>query len=401
MQLYITSSLNLWHSSFSENTRPLKIATLPKDKPNGTSSTNLNLSNSAVKLANIIYSYDHKAFDVAEAWAYKKLSILTLNLGHGQYKRVLFSPTGIGYDPHPIWLNFLGLFDKAYEIEEIINRCAEENSLFRLNKDIHNLEISSQIEGNKFKYLIQGSTNYSHFLIDSVAESDLFKGLSAVADIEILDAPKWAISILDKLRISNTRILSSNNRVELCESSNIILPHIPSYQRRGYIARQTLAKGFGESVNSFSTYVNQTSRRYCFLARLNDEQIRIVNQDCVIQWCQQIGIDIVYPSLLSVSQKRHTLSRYELIICDGGSSINNVLLFCKNLRACISIVPKSFIESPLHCLGGMQYLQCIQEKIRYYLPKQTCAHIKSGPVEAVHVDLSDIHQLLLQTIAEM
>lgn len=397
MTFSLTSNLDTWHKAFADNIAPRQIANFATSPVSSFCAVRYpsysgKICNSSFQM---ISKYDDILYDISQAWIYPSLLIYSVKVAAGEFKRFLSTPSNqVAYDPHPIWLNGLGLLQRIFDLHEFLDSEVTHNIKFYINSYVPEYASVESIQFNKPTVLINGSFNYSHFLIDSLADLSVVEQFSKFLNLSIVDVPSWAGKLIDRLGAMRLSISDQASDVMVYRVRNVVICHVPSYQRRGQLAR-LFFKNRLLTTNQTGNRLSSRPYKSCFLARDSSETPRIINQTEVLNWCNIMDIDILYPSRLTLGQKRNLLSKYNFFICDGGSTINNILLFGHSLLACISIVPRSFLVSPYHCLGGMQYLRTIQESIVYSIHVVEGERVNSGPVDAVTVNISDLEKQFL------
>ena len=391
--MLLTSNIRDWHQTFDASLAPRKISDysnslLFNDKP-------VSLKNQALNWGQAFsaaFNYDAKHFEMAESWLYPSLLIYSIKLNNGEIKRILVSPSNrIAYDPHPFWLNALGLLNHRFEAFDLLTLKQRTTCYYQLNNQIiSTAQVNEMYISNRISIASFGSFNYSHFLIDTIAEFSINTAIANLVDYKIFDQPSWAEPLCKRLGITRIGNSESPWNITILAVKNLIMCHIPSYQRRGELARRLFERSSKVSLNK----ANGNFIDCCFLARAKGERSRIINQPELIKWCINNGISVKYPSRMTISQKQRDLSRFSFFISDGGSTINNVLLFAHRLKGCLSIVPDTFLNSPYHCLGGMQYLNAIRDSLELDVYPSSRTFVQSGPVDSVHVVVEQLESRL-------
>ena len=288
--MYCTSSLQAWHSSFPSTLAPSLVTYLPKPVSGKPRFLNIDscLSTSGAGFY-MVNEYDSSLFDIAESWFYPELLVCSLLVSGKEVKRFLVSPVNkISYDPHPIWLRSLGILKEPDHAFDCFLVNSSKPSGFALSCDLPDSVIHHSFDTTDRKFVSFGSLNYSHFLIDSIAEYSLVSSFSYLLKPLIFDIPRWAERISSSLGIGKVFSSDPVSRISISKLNNVIYSHVPSYQRRGLLARENL-----QTVSDLKRK-NDPYSECCFLARTSTDLCRLANQPEVIDWCISKGISIAF-----------------------------------------------------------------------------------------------------------
>ena len=203
--------------------------------------------------------------------------------------------------------------------------------------------------------LLGGSSNFSHFMVDSIANLWSLRKLPNFSRYPIVlqKLAPWQRDVLAELYVANPiiELEPKGSCFRAYRFRKAIVPSglpIPEAYHRlrqmfGVDAETRPASPGGEAI---------------FLTRGSASHGRIDNEDEVVSYLKEQGVAIVDPANLTVREKIEIIGGARLVITPSGSGITNFPIFASATARLLSFMPQWWVENTVfdQIIGGLVYV---------------------------------------------
>ena len=223
-------------------------------------------------------------------------------------------------------------------------------SLFITDKKVcYAYSNSEKVVERAIMLLDQSSYNYYHLTIEILSRLTYIDSIGEYRDYPLLiDKCVWEIEqfkeLVRKVNIYNHEIILIEN-IEMCKVKELVVispcAWMPTNVKKGYGYDK---KDYMVSVVAMSNLrrrlvKNETNAtRKIFVARMNTENARLINEEEIRDIFQTFGFEVIYPEHMTLEEQIKVFAEAAYVAGATGAAFTNIL-YCKEGTQIICIVP--------------------------------------------------------------
>ncbi|MDF2803946.1 MAG: glycosyltransferase like family protein [Anaerocolumna sp.] len=240
-------------------------------------------------------------------------------------------------------------------------------------------ENSNQIIEEAISLLGTAAFNYYHAAVELLSRIQYidsfeeYRSIPLLIDEVILNTPQYAdiLKILNKF--NHPIILIKKNNMHRVK--RLVFPSYNTWMPINIREGETLIPEDFLIASSAIKYLRENvlagkesnvGYRKIFISRKNSSNVRLCNEEDVIDLFKQYGFEVIYPEELSFSEQAEIFSKAEYVAGTSGAAFTNVI-YCPQNATIISIAPKKYNFYLYSTISRLLGLECsfLDAKIVY------------------------------------